>query len=143
MNFEDLENLTLETLITRHRQRFDLRYSIQSDLKSVECDSSDPADGRVVKDEFVSWVFITFEDREQNISQVILTGVRPDGYVGTSPVVHYNREQGWVVTQSGSFYMLSGAAGEVPSDISRVMFIAGLFNAWGIGQVLGMPPVFF
>ncbi|MEG3619494.1 hypothetical protein V5T82_13585 [Magnetovibrio sp. PR-2] len=143
MNFEDLENLKLETLISRHRSRFDLRYSKESDIKGVECDSSDPADGRMVKDEFVSWVFITFEDREQNISQVILTGVRSDGYTGTSPVINYNREQGWVVTQSGSLYMLNGPAGEVPADISRVMFIAGLFNMWGIGQVLGMPPVYF
>ncbi|OEJ67381.1 hypothetical protein [Magnetovibrio blakemorei] len=143
MILNDLIKLTLETLISQHRDRFDLSYSNDRDLEGLLCIGSSPADGRIVKNILTNWVFITFSDNQLVEREVILTGAGQSGHFATSPVVHYNREQSWVVTRNGSLYLLNGPVGEIPFDTSRVMFVAGLFNFWGIGQTLGMPPVFF
>ena len=141
MDIDGLSNLTLESLITQNRDRFQLRYSNEQDLGVLTTTDASPADGRAVKNIFTDWVFITFEDAQKEKREVILTGVRPTGFTGTSPVDYFNHEQGWVVTRSGSLYLLDGPTGAVPMDTARILFVAGLFNFWGIGQPLGMPEV--
>lgn len=135
MDIDGLSNLTLESLITQHRDRFQLRYANEQDLSVLTTTDASPADGRAVKNSFTDWIFITFEDAQKDKREVILTSVRPTGFTGTSPVDHFNREQGWVVTRSGSLYFLDGPAGAVPTDAARILFIAGLFNSWGIGNL--------
>ena len=56
MKLEDLENVTLETLITRHRDRFDLRYSTDQDLHSLTCESGTQAGGKAIKNTLVQHV---------------------------------------------------------------------------------------
>lgn len=140
MMFDDL---TLESLITRHRDRFDLRYSTEADLHSLICDGGTRADGKAIKNTLTQCVLITLEDTQMKDSNTFLTGIRPGGFIMTSPVVHLNVEQGWAITRSGSLYLLDGSPGDIPMDLSCVMIVAGIFNSWRIGQQLGMPEVFF
>ena len=143
MKLENLKDLTLESLITRHRDRFDLRYSTDQDLHSLTRDGGTHADGKAVKNTLVQHVLITLQDNQSPDSVTFLTGIRPGGFIMTSPVVHLNTKQGWVITRNGSLYLLDGPSGVVPMDLSCVMVVAGIFNSWGIGQQLGMPDVFF
>lgn len=143
MKLEDLEGMTLETLITRHRDRFDLRYSTDQDVHSLICDGGSRADGMAVTNTLYGHVLITLKDSHRPDNVTFLTGVRPGGFIMTSPVVHLNLEQGWAITKSGSLYLLDGRSGDIPMDFEHVLAVAGIFNSWGIGQQLGMPDVFF
>lgn len=143
MKLKDLEGLTLETLITLHRDRFELRYSNDQDLQPLICESGTRTDGKAVKNTLVQHVLITLQDNKSLDSLTFLTGIRPGGFIMTSPVVYLNTKQGWAITKSGSLYLIDGPSGEIPLDLSCVMTVAGIFNSWGTGQLLGMPAVFF
>lgn len=143
MDLRELENLTLETLITKNRDRFFLRYSTESDLEIHNFSDSKYADGRAVKSVLKGWRFITFEDTDQNVRATFLTGAGDNGFVMTSRVIYINSEQGWVVTQSGSLYVLDGQRLQEPFDLHGLMFVSSTFNLWGVGPRLGMPPAFF
>ena len=135
--------MTLETLISLHRDRFELRYSTDKDLLPLICGGGSRADGMAVTNALKNYVLVTLEDNQQPDNVTFLTGVRPGGFIMTSPVVYLNLKQGWAITKSGSLYLLDGPAGNTPMDLSCVMVVAGIFNSWGIGQQLGMPDVFF
>lgn len=137
------EGLTLESLITQHRDRFNLRYSTDQDLHYLTCDSGVRADGMAIKNTLSQHVLITLQDNKKPENVTFLTGMRPGGFIMTSPVVQLNVKQGWAITKSGSLYLLEGPSGNIPMDLSCVMIVAGIFNSWGIGLQLGMPEVFF
>ena len=129
----------LERLITRERDRFDLRYATEEDITPL----SVARVGNVVKAEIENWCFITLEDKRKG-NVVLLNGVKNDGIVTmTSGVVGINHGLSFVFTQSGSTYFLSGPGAELPLNTFRVASIAGFFNQSGVGAALGMPAVFF
>ena len=132
---EDL--LKLEKLITKHRDRFELRYSDERDLQVLLAS----VDEGTVKDEITHWCFITFADNgDKPGSQVFLTGYRSEGFpLMTSCVQKVDFERKAVITKSGSLYMLSGEPAEIPVGADLVLAIAATFNAWSVGPVLGMP----
>lgn len=130
----------LEGLITRGRDRFDLRYATEDDFAPL----SVPKVGNVVKAEISDWCFITLEDSKAGISCVMLNGIKDGGITTmTSCVVGINAGRNFVFTRSGSTYLLTGPGADLPLDTSRVAAIAGLFNEMGVGSALGMPAVFF
>ena len=142
MNLEDLENVTLETLITRHRDRFELRYSTPEDLFPFQCDRV----GNAVKAEIREWRFVTLADNApgKEGANTFLTGVK-DGFTVTmtSAVVGYNKQRGFVFTQSGSLYFLTGPEALIPLDTRRTLAVAWTLNEWGVGATLGVPDVWF
>lgn len=132
---------TLESLITNHRERFELRYSKDDDLKSLYTNQT--ADS--VKAEVREWRFITMEDNHVVAGVVcFLTGIKEQHTMTmTSRVVAYNVNNRFVFTQSGSIYYLDGDQANIPLSAARIVSITATFNVWGVGQTLGMPPTFF
>lgn len=132
---EDL--LKLENLITKHRDRFELRYSDERDLQVLLTS----VDEGIVKDEITHWCFIILVDKHgDDTARVFLTGYRAEGFpVMTSFVQKVDFERMAVITNSGSLYMLSGEPAEIPVGPDLVLAIAATFNAWSVGPVLGMP----
>lgn len=135
------EMFTLESLITNHRERFELRYSKDDDLKSLY--KNQTADS--VKAEVREWRFITMEDNHVGAGAVcFLTGIKEQHTMTmTSRVVAYNTNNSFVFTQSGSVYYLDGDQANIPLSVPRIVSIAATFNEWGVGQTLGMPSAFF
>lgn len=130
----------LENLITKNRDRFDLRYSTPDDLLPLECDGV----GNTVKAEIREWRFVTLEDKAAGEKGVctFLTGVK-GGYTitMTSDIVGYNQERGLVFTQSGSLYFLRGPEAEIPLERRRMLSVAWTLNRWGVGAALGVPDI--
>jgi len=135
------EALKLENLITLHRERFGLRYSGDQDYDSIRGE----VDEGVLKSELSDWAFITFFEQQRKAeSVVLLTGCDDGGMpIMTSYVQVVDFESMLVRTKSGSLYRLAGDRAVTPLSVDRVATIAGVFNVWGLGQTLGMPPVFF
>lgn len=133
------EMFVLERLITRERDRFDLRYATEEDLVPLSVSRV----GNAIKAEITDWCFITLEDNQKG-KNVFLNGIKDSSIVTmTSAVVGINGARNLVFTHSGSTYYLNGPGAELPLSMSRVATIAGLFNQMGAGQILGMPAVFF
>ena len=139
-NLSDM--FTLENLITKNRDRFELRYSTPEDLMPLHCDRV----GDEVKAEICEWKFVILEDKAvgKEDSKTFLTGVKEAFTVTmTSAVVGYNKEQGFVFTQSGSLYYLSGPEAQIPLEGRRMLAVAWTMHRWGVGTALGMPDVWF
>ena len=88
MDIKELENLTLETLITLHRDRFDLRYASQSDLNRITTSDAHMSDGRAINDSLSDWALIPLEDFQHHDVMTFLTGTQACGYTMTSAVRH-------------------------------------------------------
>lgn len=135
------EMFVLESLITKHRDRFELRYSKDDDLQHLYTDQT--ADS--VKAEVREWRFISLEDKHIDDGVIcFLTGMKEQHTATmTSRVVAYNAQNRFVFTHSGSVYYLEGDEANIPLSVLRVATVAATFNSWGVGQTLGMPPAFF
>ena len=134
------EALKLENLITLHRDRFELRYSVDQDFDDIR----GKIDEGALKAELSDWAFITLsEQHPEEKAVVFLTGCQDGGMpIMTSYAQIIDFEMMLVRTKSGSLYRLGDRA-VTPLSAGRVATIAGVFNTWGMGQILGMPPVFF
>lgn len=140
--FDNIENiLKLENLISKHRDRFELRYSTETDVKPLH----GLIDEGIVKSEISNWCFVTFIDHHDVTNyRVFLTGYAADGFpTMTSFVQKVDFERMAVITNSGSLYVLTGGAAAIPADLTVVAAVAATFNAWGVGPSLGMPAAFW
>ena len=135
------EAFRLENLITVNRDKLELRYSLDHDF----ADLHGKINGGIHKSELSKWAFITiFEKDPKERAVVFLTGRLENGMpTMTTFVTVVDFDQKLVRTKSGSLYRLIGDQAEIPLSMERTATIAATFNAWGLGQRLGMPPAFF
>ena len=140
-DLNDIEKLRIDTLISKHRDRFDLRVAASEDLSDL---TNETVGEGVVKNRLKDWCFIQFRDAQRDESYVFLIGLSVEDHTNwcTSQVIATDLQQGYVRTKSGSLYELIDEPVSQPS-LQLVMHVAATFRSWGMSAPLGMPVIYY
>jgi hypothetical protein len=135
---QQLEKITptsLDDVIRTNKDRARLYLSTEAELAALQGTISNGT----VTGEIADWCFITFALSESQWSGVSLIGFNEAEHSSwmTSMVIAINDST--VLTKSGSTYTLVGESSTEPD----LFHICATLNHWGLGQRLGVPPIFF
>jgi len=135
------DNLRVDNLITKHRDRFDLCVATHKDVSYLE---NEVVEDGLVTNRLAGWSFIKFSDVQRDEIYIHLIGTSIDDKTSwcTSQVVATDINRGFVQTKSGSLYELINESAPQPS-FELVMHVAATFRSWGMAKPLGMPTVFY
>lgn len=135
IKLNDFLNLSLETLITKNRDRYGFAMAADTDLAKIKSIDQMP---RPVKETLEDWALVRFSDAQEGYVELLLVGTSTrTGHVWcTSPVILQGK--GFVVTMNQSVYRLKGdPVEEVP--LGHLWLLSKTMMAWGRGRLLGLP----
>ena len=140
MYLEDLGNLTIETLVTKNRDKVQL--SIERDTSSIpvleDTEGYLPIKGHIVNANLIKLsVGGTSVIRVLGINQSDSTSFITSVVTG----IKKSSDNAYLVRTANSFYTVE-LQEEVP-DLTEVLFLAGYLRMQGLGEFLGLPEVFF
>ncbi len=133
---ENLSTLSLRDVIGRT----DLGNTCLASPAEISALEGDPGEG-VVRGSICDWRLIAIHIVE-NPTAVVLLGTCDSQYWGTSPVVALDKKRSRVRTRSGSLYLLE-QPGEGEPPLEHILHLCHMLWAWGGGQVLEVPEVFY
>ena len=140
----DLIPKSLDNIIRARRDKYALRLTMFADFEGLpHLVEAMGGIQRNVKGELTAWQIICFEDiKKQSEDRLFLIGYKNGGVFMTSPVKSVDFKNGMLLTEN-SLYRLIGAEARGEPDTDLLIHICTTFNAWGVGQHLGVPQFFY
>ena len=142
-SIEDQLPKSLDNIIRKNRDKFSLRLANDEDFATLSPMASLIDHAKPVKATIDEWRVVCFVRHNSDGNFLFLTGVHQKrGCVwSTSYVEAVDFENNLVLTKN-SLYRL-GSKGEGETDLYVNLHLCYCFHAWGLGQMLGAPYVFY
>lgn len=135
---------SLDDIIRSHRDQCSLSLSKSDELDELPMIAEVVVNQKSISAKLNNWRFVCLENIGNGTKAHILTGTHEaqNRVWGTSVIVAIDLEHGLALTRSGSIYQL-GTKGEGEPEIDILMHICVQLHQWGIGEMLGVPHVFY
>ncbi len=132
---------SLDDIIRANRDECSLSLSTVHDLAELPMIVEVVAKQTSVRAKLNNWRFVCLDNGKK---AHLLTGIHVarNCVWSTSVVVAVDLEHGLALTRSGSIYQL-GTKGEGEPEADILLHICAQFHKWGIGQMLGVPHIFY
>ena len=132
---------SLDDIIRANRDECCLSLSTSKDLDQIPMIAEAVAQ-KQIKATLNNWRFVCLEANQKKSH--FLTGVHEAQNCawGTSIIVAMDLEHGLALTRSGNIYKL-GTRGEGEPEIDILLHICFQLHNWGVGELLGVPHVFY
>lgn len=133
---------SLDDIIRANRGECSLSLSTSDDLDELPMIIEVVAKQKSIRAKLNNWRFVCVGNNSKKSH--FLTGIHEaqNCVWATSVIVAIDMEHGLALTRSGNIYQL-GKKGEGEPEIGILMHICAQFHQWGIGELLGVPHVFY
>jgi hypothetical protein len=133
---------SLDDIIRAKRDECSLSLSTGDDLAALPMIVEVVANQKSISARLNRWRFVCLSSN--GTKSHFLTGIHEaqDCVWATSVIVAIDLEHGLALTRSGSIYQL-GTKGEGEPETDILLHICAQFHNWGIGEMLGVPHIFY
>ncbi len=133
---------SLDDIIRANKDECSLSLSTGDDLAELPMIVEVVANQKSISANLYRWRFVCLNGN--GTKSHFLTGIHeaPGCVCATSVIVAIDLEHGLALTRSCSIYQL-GTKGEGEPETDILLHICAQFHNWGIGEMLGVPHIFY